>query len=178
MWVILLTVFLWYDNGMKSIIVAYDKKRGIGAENDLLWQRSLPADLRHFKETTLGGAIIMGRKTFDSIGRVLPGRQNIVVSRNPDLQIAGARVVASLKAAYSAVEVGREAFIIGGAQIYTQAMDSVDQIYATEVDAEFSQADTFFPAIDTTVWSEVSREHHAADEKNKYDYDFVVYRRR
>lgn len=162
---------------MKSIVVAYDKNYGIGAENDLLWLRDMPADLKHFKQTTMGGAIIMGRKTFDSIGMPLPGRQNIVVSRAPMI-IEGATAVTTLEDAYSAVESNRETYVIGGGQIYNASIDTIDRIIATEVDAEFPQATVFFPAINKDAWQEVSREHHDSDERNKYPYDFVVYERR
>lgn len=162
---------------MKSILVAYDKNYGIGAANDLLWLRDLPADLKHFRDLTMGNAIIMGRKTYDSIGRALPGRQNIVVSREV-AQIGGVTVVSRLEDAYAAVEPGKEAFVIGGGQIYRLAFDTVDRIYATEVQAEFPQADVFFPAFDAAEWAEVSREHHDADGQNKYPFDFVVYDRR
>lgn len=161
---------------MKSILVAYDKNLGIGAHNDLLWRRDLPADLARFKDMTTGNAIIMGRKTYESIGRPLPNRQNIVISRLAD-SIEGVSVVGSLQAAYDAVESGKEAFVIGGGQIYALAMDSVDHIYATEVDASFDTADTFFPGIDTSVWQETDRAHHQADERNLYNYDFVTYER-
>lgn len=163
---------------MKTIVVAYDKKRGIGADNDLLWLRDLPADLKHFKEVTMGGAIIMGRKTFDSIGRPLPGRQNIIISRDSAVAIDGVTVVGSLDAAYALVEPEREAFVIGGGQIYQLAIDSVDKILATEVQATFDQATVFFPVIDASVWREQSREQHEADDNNRYDFDFVTYVRR
>jgi len=162
---------------MKSVVVAYDKNFGIGAHNDLLWQRNLPADLRHFKEITTGHAIIMGRKTYESIGRPLPHRQNIVLSRE-DETIEGVDVVHSLDEAYAVIEAGKEAFVIGGGQIFSLAFDTIDRIYATEVDASFDQADVFFPAIDPAVWKEIAREHHDADEQNLYAYDFVIYDRR
>lgn len=162
---------------MKSILVAYDKNFGIGADNDLLWQRDLPADLKRFKELTTGNAIIMGRKTYDAIGRVLPNRQNIVISREV-AQIEGVTVVSSLEDAYAAVEPGKEPFVIGGGQIYRLALDTVDRIYATEVDATFPQADVFFPVFAKTEWTETAREHHDADERNKYAFDFVTYDRR
>lgn len=162
---------------MKSILVAYDKNLGIGAKNDLLWQRDLPADLRRFKELTTNNAIIMGRKTYESIGRPLPNRQNIVISRSPDT-IEGATVVDSLHAAYEAVEPGKETFVIGGGQIYSLAIDTVDRIYATEVDALFDEADIFFPLIDDDVWEETNRAHHDSDERNLYNYDFVTFDRR
>ena len=163
---------------MKTIVVAYDKNHGIGAANDLLWKRDLPDDLKHFKEVTMGGAIIMGHKTFESIGRPLPGRQNIILSRDGSLLVDGATVTTSLESAYKMVEPGREAFVIGGGQIYTLAMDTIDRIFATEVDASFPSADVFFPPIDTTVWQEKDRVHHSADERNRYSFDFVTYIRR
>ncbi len=158
---------------MRSIIVAYDQNRGIGAANDLLWKRDLPADLRHFKELTTGSAIIMGRKTYESIGRPLPNRQNIVISRQGEL-IEGVTVVTSLEDAYAAV-TSDDVYIIGGGQIYELALGSVDQVLATEVEASFSVSDVFFPVLDATMWQESSREHHDADENNKYPFDFVTY---
>lgn len=157
---------------MKAIVVAIDKNNGIGAENDLLWQRDLPADLAHFKKLTTGGSIIMGRKTFESIGRPLPNRENIVVSRTPT-GIASTLTVNSLNSAY---ELARyPIFVIGGGQVYADAINDMDVLYVTEVQADFPQATVFFPAIDKTIWREVSREHHESDEKNKYAFDFVVY---
>lgn len=158
---------------MKSIVVAYDLNRGIGANNDLLWQRDLPADLAHFKQLTMGGSILMGLNTFKSIGRPLPGRQNIVVSHEPQ-QIPGVTVVDSLPAAYEAA--ASDIFIVGGGSIYTQTIGDADIIYATEVQAEFPQATVYFPEI-SSEWHEESRVHHDADETNKYAYDFVKYTR-
>ena len=157
---------------MKAIVVAIDKNRGIGADNDLLWVRDLPADLAHFKKLTTGGSIIMGRKTFESIGRPLPNRENIVVSRTP----AGVQGVLTAMSLDSAYELARyPIFVIGGGQIYMAAINEMDVLYVTEVQAEFPQATVFFPQIDKTVWREVSREHHEADDKNKYAFDFVEY---
>lgn len=163
---------------MKTIVVAYDKQYGIGAENDLLWHRDLPSDLKHFRDITTSGAIIMGRNTFDSIGRALPNRQNIVITRGSHDPVDGVEFVDSLSAAYAAVEPGRETYVIGGGQIYTLAMDTVDRIEATEVDASFLGATVFFPAIDAAIWQEKDRVHHSADERNLYNYDFVTYVRR
>lgn len=157
-------------------MVAYDKNRGIGADNDLLWGRDLPADLAHFKNLTMGKSIIMGRKTFESIGRALPERQNIVVSRTMASAPEGVQVVSTLEAAYAAAT--SDVMVIGGGQIYDQAIDDVDTIYATEVDAEFPAATVFFPEIRFGEWQEVSRERHETDERNKYGYDFVVYARK
>jgi len=160
---------------MKSIIVAYDKNHGIGAANDLLWMRNMPADLRHFKELTTGHSIIMGRKTYESLDRPLPNRQNIIISR--DLEpVDGMSVVRTLDQAYETATAD-DVYVIGGGQIYELALDTVDQLLVTEVDGTFS-AEVFFPDIDVTVWQEVSREHHDLDEFNAYNYDFVVYARR
>lgn len=159
---------------MKSIIVAYDQNRGIGAENDLLWQRDLPADLAHFREKTTGATVIMGRKTFQSIGRPLPNRQNIVVSRSGMPATEGVQVVANLEEAYEAAE--HDIFVIGGGSIYAQALADMDRVYASEVKAAFPQATVFFPALGAE-WHEIERIARKADEKNRYDVDFVVYDR-
>ncbi|HRF28598.1 MAG TPA: dihydrofolate reductase [Candidatus Saccharibacteria bacterium] len=159
---------------MKAIVVAMDKNNGIGADNDLLWQRDLPADLAHFKELTTGKTIVMGRKTFESIGRALPNRENIVVSRQP-LRYENVIHAASIDEAYDLAS--NDVCVIGGGQIYTQALEDMDILYVTEVDAEFAQASVFFPEINEQQWRETSREHHDADERNKYSFDFVVYER-
>ncbi len=161
---------------MKAIVVAVDKNRGIGAANDLLWQRDLPADLAHFKKLTTGKTVIMGRNTFESIGRPLPDRQNIVVSRSEPTGVKGVLTAYSLEAAYALAQY--DIRVIGGGQIYEQAINDMDVLYVTEVAASFPQATIFFPEIDKTIWYEASREHHEADEKNKYAFDFVKYERK
>lgn len=161
---------------MKSIVVAYDKNYGIGAGNDLLWGRSMPADLRRFRNLTLGSAVIMGRKTYESIGNILHGRLNIIVTHK-FLEIPGILLARGLKEAYE-LAGDRDTMVIGGGTIYEQALPDVERIYATEIQAEFKGADTFFPHIDPKDWREVSREKHQADGANKYDYHFVVYRRK
>ena len=158
---------------MKTIFVGYDRNRGIGVDNDLPWGRDLPADLRRFKLLTTGNALIMGRKTFESLPGALPGRLNIVVSRG-QASYEGATVVGSLQEAYDAARDYPETFIGGGQEIYRQALPDADRIYATEVDAEFP-AERFFPELDMSVWQETAREHHEADERNRYNYDFVTY---
>ncbi len=164
-----------YHKIMKAIVVAYDKNRGIGADNDLLWMRDLPADLRNVKRLTVGKSIIMGRKTFESIGsKPLPDRQNIVLSRTPT-GVEKVITAGSLEAAYAMAQYSIVVF--GGASVYKEALPDVDTIYATEVDAEFPQASVFFPEIDMNEWQEISREHHEVDEKNKYPFDFVVYKK-
>ena len=162
----------------KAIIVAYDTDRAIGRGGDLPWGRSLPADLAHFKRLTRGGDVIMGRKTFESIGRrPLPERENIVISSRP----TGVKGVLTAVNLSSALALSRyPTFIIGGAQVYSDALNApeIDTIYATEVEAAFSNADTFFPELDMTVWEETDRVHRPADEANVYALDFVIYRRK
>ncbi|MBP6302996.1 MAG: dihydrofolate reductase [Bacteroidia bacterium] len=156
-----------------SLIVAADEHNGIGKNNQLLCH--LPADLKYFKQTTTGHHIVMGRKTYDSVGRPLPNRVNIVITRNSLLSIPGCVVVADLQQAISyAAENGEtELFITGGGTIYEQAMGIANRIYLTRIHHNF-EADTFFPAIEPTMWKELSSEFNEQDEKNKYDYTFQV----
>ena len=152
-----------------SIIVAYGRNRSIGAGGDLPWGRTLPADLAHFQRLTTGGCVIMGRRTFESIGcRPLPERENIVISSRQ----TGVKGVLTAMNLPSALALSRYlTFIIGGAQVYGDAlkMPEIDTIYATEIDASFPDADTFFPELDMAVWQETSRVHHPADAENKYE---------
>lgn len=159
---------------MRSIVVAYDQLRGIGASNDLPWKRGLPSDLRHFKELTNGGSVIMGRKTYDSMPGVLPNRENIVVTSHT-IEAVDVIAVNSLTAAYAAAHGNQ--FVIGGERIFREALPDVDLVYATEVRETFPQADVFFPELGDE-WREVAREAHLADERNKYDYDFVTFARK
>jgi dihydrofolate reductase len=153
-----------------TLVVAIDAQRGIGVDNKLPWH--LPEDLAHFKRVTLGHPIIMGRKTFDSIGRPLPKRRNIVVTRNPEWRHEGVDAVTSLADALALV--GDEpASIIGGAQIFNESMALADRMVVTEIDHSFA-CDTFFPPIDPAVWTETAREAHHS-EANGYDYAFVTY---
>jgi dihydrofolate reductase len=156
-----------------TIIVATDSQRGIGINNTLPWR--LPEDLAHFKRTTSGHPIIMGRKTFDSIGRPLPNRRNIVVTRNADWTHEGVDAAPSLDAAI-ALAGDTDAFIIGGAEIYAQALSRVDRIIVTEIGKRFD-CDAFFPQIDGEQWKESAREaYHSA--QNGFDFAFVTYERR
>lgn len=155
-----------------TIVVAIDRRRGIGIHNQLPWH--LPEDLAHFKRTTSGHPIIMGRKTFDSIGRPLPNRRNIVVTRNPDWRRDGVEAVASVGAALELAGAG-DAFIIGGAQIFTEALPLTARLIVTEIDADFA-CDTFFPEIDRAEWRETARETHRS-EQNGFDYAYVTYER-
>ncbi len=151
-----------------AIIVATDLNNAIGKNNQLLWH--LPADLKFFKATTLGSPVIMGRKTFESIGRLLPGRKNIVITRSKKFVAEGAFIAASLNQAFEMAGDGK-AFIIGGAEIYKQALPHVHVLYRTVVKETFD-ADTFFPEIKPEEFKLVWEECHNADEKNKHDYCF------
>jgi dihydrofolate reductase len=155
---------------MISFMLAMDENRVIGKDNDLPWR--LPADLAYFKRVTMGQPIIMGRKTYDSIGRPLPGRENIVVTRNKDFKAEGITVVHSLQEALEHTK-NTEAFVIGGAQIFKEALPLASRLYITHIYHTF-EGDTYFPAI-TDEWKVISSEKGVKDEKNPYDYDFVVY---
>ena len=161
-----------------AIVVAYDKNRGIGTGGDLPWGRSLPADLAHFKELTTGGAVVMGRKTYESIGgRPLPNRKNIVLSTGEVVGAIGAKNFAQALQLASE-EPNQDIFVIGGERVFAEALPEVDTIYATEVDYSFSDADVFFPQINVNQWEEISRTSQKANEQNKYSLDFVEYRRK
>lgn len=157
-----------------SLIVAMTKNRVIGHGNKMPWH--LPAELQYFKRTTMGCPIIMGRKTYDSIGRPLPGRRNIVVTRNNDFQAPGIEVVHSLKAAIALCGT-TDAFITGGAALYDEALPLVDRLYITEIDATL-EGDTFFPALNPAEWQEISRESRPRDEANRYDVALTVLARK
>jgi len=157
-----------------SLIVAMDKNRVIGFDGGLPWH--LSSDLKYFRDITMGKPIIMGRKTYESIGRALPGRRNIVVTRNPAFKAPGCDVVVSLEAAVHLVEDVPEVMMIGGASLYLETLPVADQLYLTEVHAEV-EGDTRFPEIEPQHWQEVSRTEFSADEKNEYDYSFVIYDR-
>ncbi len=156
-----------------TIVVATDARGGIGINNTLPWK--LPEDLAHFKRVTMGQPIIMGRKTFESIGRPLPGRRNIVISRDPQWRHEGVDTVSSIEAAVALVGDAR-ASIIGGAQIYAASLDLVNELIVTEIGKTF-ECDAFFPAIDQAVWEEVARETQHSDS-NDFDFAFVTWRRR
>ena len=155
-------------------MVAYDKHFGIGANNDLLWQRNLPADLKHFKDVTTGGAIIMGRNTYDSIGKPLPNRQNIVITRSSDFSYESVFRAKDLSDAVKLAGDVPEIMIIGGGSIYEQAIPIVDKIYLTRVHHAF-EGDVFFPKFDLSQWSVFSEEKHIADKKSLFDYSFIIY---
>jgi len=164
-----------------SLIVAMAQNRVIGVNNNLPWY--LPNDLKYFKAATMGKPVIMGRKTHQSIGKPLPGRTNIVVTRDPDFQADGCKVVLSLPDAIEMaesiclIEGAEEVIVMGGAQIYEQALAAADRLYLTEVHAEVS-GDAFFPDFERCEWQEVGREDYKAEGPNPYDYSFLVLERR
>jgi dihydrofolate reductase len=157
-----------------SIIVAADETGAMGRDGGLPWR--LPDDLKRFKALTLGKPVVMGRKTWDSIGKPLPGRHNIVVTRDGGLTLDGATVVTSLDAAFAAAGDVPEICIIGGAEIYRLALPRSDLIHLTRVHATVS-ADTYFPTLAPDDWSEDLLERHPADERHAYAFDYVVQRR-
>ena len=154
------------------IIAAMAKNHVIGVDNRLPWH--LPDDLKHFKQLTLNKAIIMGRKTWESLPGLLPNRRHIVITRNPDYVVQGAETVSSLEQAIELVAPDQPAFIVGGGNVYQQAIQLADKMYLTIVDSEV-EGDAFFPNWDESLWHEVNREFHPADEKHNYDFAFVEY---
>lgn len=161
---------------MLSIIVAKAKNNIIGKNNSLVWH--LPEDLKHFRKLTTGHTIIMGRKTFESLGRVLPDRKHIIFSQNPDFKVndENVEVVHSLLQIQDLIEGEEEAFVIGGAMIYNFLMPYVKKMYVTQINEEF-EGDAFFPKIDEKVWKKTSEEKGIKDEDNKLDYEFITYER-
>lgn len=155
-----------------SIIVAMAKNRVIGKDNQMPWH--LPADLAHFKKVTLGKPIIMGRKTYESIGRPLPGRTNIVISRNSEYKLDGCKTVTSIEKALSLVQNEEEIFIVGGGHLYSELLPVANRLYLTFIDLEVD-GDTQFPEFKHLNLKEGKREKHIKDEKNPYNYEFVDY---
>ena len=159
-----------------SAIAAMDKNRVIGKDNAIPWY--LPADLRFFKRTTLGHHILMGRKNYQSLGKPLPKRTNVVITRNPYFISSGCIVTHSIEEALQVAHNNgeEEAFIIGGGEIYAQAMPITQRLYLSEIDAEF-EGDVFFPEFDLTEWSLTSEEFNPPDLKNKYPFTVRIYER-
>lgn len=157
-----------------TIIVAAAQNDVIGSDNRLPWH--LPDDLKRFKALSLGKPVLMGRKTFAAIGRPLPGRTNIVISRQPGLQIEGCRVAASLDAAIAAAHPAPEIVVIGGAQIYAQALPLTTTVHLTRVHASVA-GDARFPALDPTQWRETATEPHPADDRHAYAFSFITLER-
>lgn len=157
---------------MISLIVAMDQNRVIGKNNELPWH--LPADLQYFKKVTMGHPIIMGRKTFESIGRVLPGRENVIVTRNQDFKAEGSVVLHDIEQIKTFADSrDEEVFVIGGAEIFKEILPVTDRLYITEIHETF-EGDTFFPVIDENQWDKISSNSGSIDEKNRYAHDFII----
>ena len=157
-----------------SIVVAISENNAIGKNNQLLWY--LPADLKHFKNITTGHTVIMGRKTYESVGEPLPNRRNIIITRQ-NITIEGCEIVKSIEDALALSASEEEVFIVGGAEIYRQSMHLTNRIYLTVVHQKFD-ADSFFPEIHYDEWLETEQEDHEPDEKNKLPYSFITLERR
>lgn len=158
-----------------TMIVAASENNVIGVDGDLPWR--LSSDLKRFKKLTMGHHIIMGRKTFDSIGRLLPGRTTVIVTRQTDFEFEGAKIAHSIEGAIEACGDDETPFVTGGAEIYRLAMPQIQEIQLTRVHVEI-EGDTFLPEIDWAQWKLVETERHGADEKNQAEYSFEVYRRK
>jgi dihydrofolate reductase len=153
-----------------------DQQGLIGKDNDLPWK--LSADLQYFRRVTMGKPIIMGRTTHESIGRPLPGRHNIVVTKNTDFLAEGCTVVHSIDEAFLACGDAEEAMIMGGASLYRQCLPMAHRLYLTQVHANLENGDTWFPDWDRAEWDELNRDDHPADDKNEYPFSFIIYDRR
>ena len=163
-----------------SIIVAISKNNAIGKDNQLIW--NLPKDMKFFMDTTLGHPVIMGRKNFESIPekyRPLKNRTNIIITRNKNYEALNCKVVHSIEESLKCMDFGKEeVFVIGGGEIYRQALDHADILDLTLVHHSFEDADTFFPPIDFNKWKEINREDFKADETHDFDYSFVTYQKK
>ena len=163
---------------MISLLVAAANNNAIGKNNDLLWH--LPKDMKFFKNTTWGMVIIMGRKTYESVDKPLPGRTNIVITRQKDWKREGVWIADNLADAIDQAKTTncKEIFIIGGGEIYKESMPLADKIYMTRVDASFEDADTYFPEIDKSEWTLTSEQKERADEKHQYNFSFETWERK
>jgi dihydrofolate reductase len=158
-----------------ALIAALDRDHGIGRGNTLPWR--LPDDLARFKALTMGGPVLMGRKTAESLGRALPGRLNLVLTRSGVVPFSGMEAVDSLERARQRAD-GAPLWVIGGGEIYALAMPQADRLYLTHVETQVAGADAHFPGVDPAVWTPVAREAHAADARHAFAFEFVDYRRR
>jgi dihydrofolate reductase len=155
-----------------SQIVAVGRKNEIGKDGKMPWH--LPADLKHFKANTLGKPVLMGRKTLQAIGRPLPERRNLVLTRDAGFRVPDCETVTSLEQAIALAGAAPELMVIGGGEVYRLAWEQTDRVYLTRIQADVQGADTFFPQMDDGRWRETSREDHRADGKNPFDYSFLV----
>lgn len=158
-----------------SLIAAMAQNRTIGINNTLPWR--LPGELKYFKSVTMGHHILMGRKTYESIGKPLPGRTTVIITRNQDYRAPGCIIANTLEAAISVCAADDEIFFIGGAELYSQALHVADRLYLTEIQKDF-EGDAHFPAFDYNQWLEIKREKHKVDEADSLEYHFVVYDRK
>lgn len=157
-----------------SLIAAIGRNNELGKSNTLLWD--LPRDMKHFRETTRGHTVVMGQKTFESLGRPLPNRRNIVLSRDSAFTNDGIEIVSSPEELNELLKnIEEEVFIIGGGQIYKLMIEKADKLYITHVDETFPDADTYFPNIDLSIWKKVKSEVFKKDTDNAYDLDFAIY---
>ncbi|HET7674156.1 MAG TPA: dihydrofolate reductase [Gammaproteobacteria bacterium] len=154
-----------------AFVVAVGAGGEIGHRGAMPWH--LPADLKHFKTATMGHTLLMGRRTFESIGRALPGRENFIVSRDPEFRAAGCRIFKTIDAAVDAAPRERPLMVIGGATLFEALLPLAQTVHLTRIDSRFD-ADTYFPELDMDEWQEVAREDHAADERNVYAYSFIT----
>lgn len=160
-----------------TLIAAFDEQRTLGRNNELIWR--LPDDLKHFKSKTSGHAVIMGRKTFDSLnGKPLPNRHNIVITRQDDFNFPGVTVVSGIEEAIAAAGDDNQPYVVGGAQIYTLALPIADRLEITFIHHKFDGGDAFFPEISEEEWELVKSVHHPADERHGYAFDFKCYDRK
>ncbi|UII54525.1 dihydrofolate reductase [Cytobacillus spongiae] len=157
---------------MISLMWAMDENRVIGKDNQLPWH--LPEDLKFFKRTTMGHPIAMGRKTFESIGKPLPGRENVIITRNQNYEQEGCKILHSIEELLHYSQTQNELFIIGGAEIFREALPYADRLYLTQINHSFD-GDTFFPSFDRNEWKLVSKEKGIKNEQNPYDYEFQIY---
>lgn len=158
-----------------SLVAAMGRNRVIGIHNQLPWR--LPADMKHFRAVTMGKPVVMGRKTYDSIGKPLPGRHNIVVTQDRNFVVSGISVAHSIKEAMAQAQGAEEIMVIGGASFYTQMLPMAQRLYLTEIHHEFA-GDAYFPAWRPTEWLEVRRDDHGPDDDNPYSYSFLMLERR
>ncbi len=158
-----------------SVIAAIGENRELGFGNKLLWH--LPDDLKRFKEITRGHSVITGRRTYESIGRLLPDRKNIIITRNKNFKVEDAVIVSDFEEALEKCKGEDEVFVIGGGEVYKEALPHSDKLYLTEVESEF-EADTHFPAFDKSEWKKMSEEFHPKDEKHLYDFTFKIYEKK
>ena len=159
-----------------ALLAALDREFAIGKDGDLPWH--LPADLKRFKALTLGKPILMGRKTAESLGRALPGRRNLVLTRSGKVPFEGMEAIASLEAALEAAKTEPELWIIGGGEVFAETLPLASRMHLTWVDTVVEDADAFFPRFDPAQWHAVSRESHPADDRHAFPFEFVDYQRR